>query len=425
VTTLLQHAWPALLQPRVRVPIAAAGRIAWTRRGERIAFGGRDALVVADALDGKVLGRFPATRPYSAVACARNDAYLVCGDSGGGIDMFRLDVGRPGSPAAQHRARVNAVTFSGDDWRFFTASDDGSVGRFAAASWEARFFDVGAAALDIAQRGAGERLAVALGRGGVALLSGAGKRERMLQPPGRALAVAFSSDEKLLFVGTREGRLHGYDTRTLAAALPSLDAGIGPIARILPLGDALVLEGGGGALLILDGDSGQELMRVRLSVGSGTLAVHAGQRALAISVGDSVLICDVDLGDAGRTAREDGATVALVPPGEAAAARHVILWLRERGVALIEPGDRRALVAAARHADRALIFYGPSGAPQAWQLDLFHHRGVHVVPVVLPGGVVPEEERALPPLSYVCFGERVEDPDALLRVERALRDGDS
>jgi hypothetical protein len=420
--TTLQLAWPAPLQPRVRVPVGAAGRIAWTRRGERIAFGSHDALIVADALDGKVLGRFPSVRPYSAVACARNDAYLVCADELGGIDMFRLDVGRPGSPAARHRARVNAITFSGDDWRFFTAGNDGSVGRFAAASWEARFFDVGAPVLDIAQRGAGEHLAVALGRGGVVLLNGAGKRERTLQPPGRAISVAFSSDERLLFVGTREGRLHCYDAVKLTPNHAGSDLGVGPIARLLPLGDALVLEGGGGALVFIDSASGHELMRARLGVGGGTLAVHAGQRALAVDVGDSVLICDVELGYDGDDCADSNATLALVPAGDAAAARQVILWLRERGVALVEPGDRRALVAAARSASRALVFYGPSGEPQAWQLDLLHHRGVNVIPVVLPGGCVPDEERAFTPLRYVCFGDRVEDPDALLRVERALRD---
>src|SRR5207248_397592 len=93
----------------------------------------------------------------------------------------------------------------------------------------------------------------------------------------------------------------------------SLDPGIGPIARLLPLGDALVLEGGGGTLLFLDSATGHELVRARLGVGAGTLAVHPGQRALAVGAGDSVLICDVDLGYRSDSTGDGPATLALVP----------------------------------------------------------------------------------------------------------------
>ena len=46
--------------------------------------------------------------------------------------------------------------------------------------------------------------------------------------------------------------------------------------------------------------------------------------------------------------------------------------------------------------------------------------GVRVVPVILPGGAVPEAQRRFHGAAYVCFHERVEDPDALARVARAV-----
>ena len=69
----------------------------------------------------------------------------------------------------------------------------------------------------------------------------------------------------------------------------------------------------------------------------------------------------------------------------------------------------------------ALVLYGPSGAPlrHDYLVDVLEAQGVRVVPVILPGGVVPEAQRRFHGTAYVCFHERIRDPDALARVARA------
>jgi hypothetical protein len=50
-------------------------------------------------------------------------------------------------------------------------------------------------------------------------------------------------------------------------------------------------------------------------------------------------------------------------------------------------------------------------------------RGARVVPVILPGGHVPEAQRRFHGAAYVCFHERAHDGDALARVARAVLPG--
>jgi hypothetical protein len=71
------------------------------------------------------------------------------------------------------------------------------------------------------------------------------------------------------------------------------------------------------------------------------------------------------------------------------------------------------------------VLYGPSGPPlrHDYQLDVLETHGARVVPVILPGGVVPEKQRRFHGAAYVCFHERVQDADALARVSRAVLPG--
>ncbi|MGZ3440003.1 MAG: hypothetical protein ACXVDD_10815, partial [Polyangia bacterium] len=84
--------------------------------------------------------------------------------------------------------------------------------------------------------------------------------------------------------------------------------------------------------------------------------------------------------------------------------------------------DTRRFVEAARKATTAIIFYGPSGPPlrHDYAVDVLETRGVRIVPVILPGGAVPEAQRRFHGTAYVCFHERVQDADALARVARAV-----
>ena len=83
--------------------------------------------------------------------------------------------------------------------------------------------------------------------------------------------------------------------------------------------------------------------------------------------------------------------------------------------------DSRRFVELARRATTAVVLYGPSGPPlrHDWLVDVLETRGVRVVPVILPGGAVPEAQRRFHGTAYVCFHERVHDADALARGWRA------
>jgi hypothetical protein len=69
-----------------------------------------------------------------------------------------------------------------------------------------------------------------------------------------------------------------------------------------------------------------------------------------------------------------------------------------------------------------MILYGPSGAPlrHDYLVDVLETRAVRVVPVILPGGAVPEAQRRFHGAAYVCFHAQLNDPDAFARVARAL-----
>jgi hypothetical protein len=84
--------------------------------------------------------------------------------------------------------------------------------------------------------------------------------------------------------------------------------------------------------------------------------------------------------------------------------------------------DSRRFVDVSRRVSTAVILYGPSGAPlrHDYLVDVLETRGVHVVPVILPGGAVPEAQRRFHGAAYVCFHARVNDADALARVARAV-----
>jgi hypothetical protein len=400
-----------MLRPRSTIGGAVTGRIGWTRSGERLVFGSSDgarcSLVVVSTADGSVVERFSAMRPYVAVAAARDDAYFVCADAAGGIDLVRPGVVRHGAPPVAHRGRINAVTFSADDRWFYTASDEGTVARFTAATWEARVFDAGGAALDVAELDGG-RIAVALGKGGLVILESGGRRLHAPAIVGRVTSVAVVGDA--LVAGTREGRLHFLDAATIAAR-GAIELGVGPIARVAALAGCALVEGGLGIVALVDG-----AMRERgrmLAGGAATLAVHAGSRAFAVAGKSGVLVGEAELPVAEIEAPR---TLAIFAPADADAARDVIAVLRERGLSLDIATDRRAIADASRSFARAVIFYGRDDS-HGWTRDLLRARGVAVVPVALPGGTIPVDGDVM---RHVYFGAR-DDVDAVDRVVRLLR----
>ena len=104
-------------------------------------------------------------------------------------------------------------------------------------------------------------------------------------------------------------------------------------------------------------------------------------------------------------------------------ARPLLEHLRGGGARLVEiSDDSRRFVEVARRVTTALILYGPSGAPlrHDYLVDVLETRGVRVVPVILPGGAVPEAQRRFHGAAYVCFHAQLNDPDAFARVARAL-----
>jgi len=115
--------------------------------------------------------------------------------------------------------------------------------------------------------------------------------------------------------------------------------------------------------------------------------------------------------------------LALHHPGDAALAEVVLEHLRAGGARVVAiTDDSRRFVDVARRAEAAVVFYGPSGAPlrHDYLVDVLETRGVRIVPVILPGGAVPEAQRRFHGAAYVCFHERIRDQDALARVARAV-----
>lgn len=410
---------PPRLRLRARVPVAAAGRLAWTRRGDRLIVGARDATVIVDAAGGDEIERWP--HAYAAFACGADDSCVAAGNARGYLDLWRFGRSRPGEPAARHGGAVTALAFSDDGGRIFSAGEDGQIGIWRAATLDASFVAVAGPARDLAWDGASDGLAVAVGRAGVVVLDGHGRaRGNVARPPDRTTAVAWAGG--LLFAGTRDGRLAAWDAGRLEPARATVDLGLGAIARLLPLGTHVAVEGAD-AIAVLDAAGGRELLRWTHggARAGGSLAAHAGLRALAVAVPTGTAILDVDLDE--PPARIVTEVLALYHPSDAALAGAVLQHLERAGArirdAALEP---RAVGEAARRGAVAVVLYGPSGpAPRHdYSLDVLATRGARVVPVILPGGAVPEPQRRFHGAAYVCFHERIQDDDALARVTRAV-----
>ena len=196
-------ALPPRLRLRARVPVEPAGRMAWTRHGDRILASGRveDAAggrvegaagtLIVDAATGGEVERWP--HAYTAFACGFDDSWVAAANARGFVDLWRFGQPRPGEPAARHSGRIAAIVFSDDNRRIFTAGDDGRIGIWRAATLDASFFAVGGHAHDLAYEARADLLAVAAGRSGVVLLDGtSGERRATVRPPDRATAVAWA-----------------------------------------------------------------------------------------------------------------------------------------------------------------------------------------------------------------------------------------
>ena len=425
-------ALPPQLRLRARVPVEQTGRMAWTRNGDRLLLSSAEATVILDSAAAGELERWP--HPYTAFACGCDDSWVAAANARGFVDLWRFGRPRPGEPKARHAGRdgcrIWAIAFSDDDRRIFTAGEDGRVGIWRAATLDAAFFAVGGRAHDLAYDAASDAVAVAAGRSGVVLLDGtSGERRATVRPPDRATAVAWAKER--LFVGTREGQLAVYDGKRLEPARATAALGLGAIAQVVPLHDGVVVEGSE-AIAFVDAASGELRWRWPhgAAVAGGSLAVHAGQSALAVAVPAAMSIIEVEREPATKaaapptaTATATGELLALHHPGDAALAAVVIEHLRAGGsqvVALTD--DSRRFVDVARRAAAAIVFYGPSGPPlrHDYLVDVLETRGVRVVPVILPGGAVPEAQRRFHGAAYVCFHERIRDEDALARVARAV-----
>ncbi len=436
-------ALPPRLRLRARLPVEPAGRMAWTRSGDRLIVADGTTTAIVDAATGSepgaIVGRWP--HAYTAFACGGDDRTVAAATAGGFVELWRLGddrqqrrseppIGRPRGPQARHGGRICAIAFADDDRRIFSAGDDGHVGIWRVSTLDARFFPVGGRAHDLAFDGGSDRLAVAAGRAGVVLLDGgSGARCAGVRPPDRATAVAWARD--LLLVGTREGQLASYDAARLEPARATAALEVGAIARLLPLADGVVVEGST-AIAFVDATTGTVRWRWPhgAAVAGGSLAVHAGQSALAIAVPAATSILDVEPEPAAAaveaSAAAGGELLALHHPSDEALAGAVIDHLRAGGARVVAVADdSRKFVELARRADGAVVFYGPSGPPlrHDYAVDVLQTRGVRVVPVILPGGAVPAAQRRFHGTAYVCFHSRVQDPDALARVSRAVLPG--
>ncbi len=429
----LQVALPPVLRMRQRLALQTVGRMAWSRRGDRLIVSGFDLekrprdsegtlvrdTVVVDAVTGEVVERW-AGYWYCAIGVAVNDSYVAGANDAGFIDMWRFGRAQPGWPKQQHDGRIGALVFCDDERRFFSGGDDGRVGAWSAGAWEARFWDVGAPVRDLAHDGKRDLLAIASARPSVHLVDGAsGQRRGSVRAPGRATAVGFS-DGGILYVGTREGQLGRFDAERGQALEPSTPLGFGPVWRILPLGELVVAEASDG-VIIVDGKSGVERARWRTGAEStgATLAVEPAQRAFALAVPAGVAIIDTELGPLA----EPVDVVALYHPDDAEAAQVVLARLTEAGARVTDVArDPRALVAAARRGATAVVFYGPAGpAPRHdYEVDVLLAHDAPTVPIILPRGAVPEAQRVFHPASYVCFHGYLHDEDALARITRAV-----
>ncbi|MCU1281344.1 MAG: hypothetical protein JWM53_4890 [bacterium] len=420
-------ALPPRLRLRARVPVAPASRMAWTRNGDRLIVGGGEATVIVESSTGAEVERWP--HAYTAFACGWDDSYVAAANARGYVDLWRFGRPRPGEPKAHHGgrdgSRIGAIAFSDDSRRIFTAGDDGRVGIWRAATLDAGFFAVGGRAHDLAYDGGSDCVAVAAGRSGVVLLDGTtGERRHTVRPPDRATAVAWAGDA--LFVGTREGQLAAYERRRLDPVRATASLGVGAIAQLVPLGDGVVVEGAD-AIALVDAATGEVRWRWThgAAVAGGSLAVHAGQSALAIAVPAATSIIDVEAEPRAAVVESAPAAevLALYHPSDEAMAAVVLEHLRAGGANLVAvTDDSRRFVEAARRATTAIVFYGPSGPPlrHDYAVDVLETRGVRVVPVILPGGAVAEPQRRFHGTAYVCFHERVKDEDALARVARAV-----
>lgn len=416
---------PPRLHLRARVPVAPAARLAWTRRGDRLIVGGAtETLIFETATGGEpktILDRWP--HAYTAFACGWDDSYVAAANARGYVDLWRFGQPRPGEPQARHNGRIHAIAFSDDGRRIFTAGDDGRVGIWRAATLDAAFFAVGGRADDLAWDAGSDTLAVAAGRSGVVLLDGSsGARKQGVRLAERATAVAWAGG--LFFAGTRDGQLAAYDAVRLEPVRATTPLGAGAIARIVALDDAVLVEGGD-AIVAVGVDDGAVQWRWThgAAVAGGSLAVHAAQSAFAVAVPAATAIVDVE-----RAARPTsaGEILALHHPSDEALAAEVVAHLRAGGAAIAPiADDSRRFVELARRAATAIVFYGPSGAPlrHDWAVDVLQTRGVRIVPVILPGGAVPEAQRRFHGAAYVCFHARVRDADALARVSRAVLPG--
>jgi hypothetical protein len=413
---------PPALRLRARLPIAAAARAAWTRRGDRLIVPGAHDTVIVEATTGgepaTIVERWPYA--YTGFACGWDDSYVAAANARGYIDLWRFGQQRPGEPKARHNGAIHAVAFSDDGRRIFTAGDDGRVGIWRAATLDCAFFAVGGRADDLAWNAATDTLAVAAGRSGVVMLDGSsGARQTTLRLAERATAVAWA--DGLLYAGTRDGLLTVYDGKRLEPARDTAALGVGAIARIVALEHGVVVEGAD-ALAGIDGETGEVAWRWPhgTAIAGGSLAAHAGQSVIAVAVPTGTDIVDV-----ARAEKPVAATqvLALHHPSDEALAAEVVAHLRAGGADVVAiADDSRRFVELARRARTAIVFYGPAGAPlrHDWAVDVLQTRGVRVVPVILPGGAVPEAQRRFHGAAYVCFHARLRDADALARVSRAV-----
>jgi len=223
------------------------------------------------------------------------------------------------------------------------------------------------------------------------------------------------------------GQLAVYDCKKWEQVRATAALGVGAIAQLLPLHEGVVVEGGD-AIAFVDAATGDVRWRWPhgAAVAGGSLAVHAAQSAIAVAVPAAMSIIDVEREPAAAAAEAPAAErelLALHHPGDAALAEVVLEHLRAGGARVVAiTDDSRRFVDVARRAEAAVVFYGPSGAPlrHDYLVDVLETRGVRVVPVILPGGAVPEAQRRFHGAAYVCFHERIRDQDALARVARAV-----